>query len=129
MKSRATGKLPHSIGKFNSLNDLDLSSNSLSDLIPTSTGNLSNLRSLNLEGNMLNGKILESIVILFQLEHLHLLQNNWEDTMTSIHVHNLTNLFSLSVSSKNKLICPQKDTRLGSTFYAFVSMDNSRFSS
>ncbi|TKY65949.1 LRR receptor serine/threonine-protein kinase HSL2 [Spatholobus suberectus] len=95
-----TGKLPHSVGQFNSLFDLDLSSNSLSGPIPASIGYLSNLRSLNLEGNMMNGKIPDSVGQLTWLGSLNLLQNNWEGTMTNIHFHNLTNLFDFSVSSK-----------------------------
>ncbi|RDX82637.1 LRR receptor-like serine/threonine-protein kinase ERL1, partial [Mucuna pruriens] len=98
--NKLTGTLPHSLGLFNSLCDLDLSSNSLSGPIPASVGNLSNLGSLNLEGNMMNGKIPESIGQLTKLYALNLLHNNWEDTITNIHFHNLSNLVSFFVSSK-----------------------------
>ncbi|KAJ1414178.1 Leucine-rich repeat [Sesbania bispinosa] len=100
--NQLTGRLPHSLDKFNSLFYLDLSNNSLSGPIPASIGNLSNLDSLNLEGNMMNGTIPESIGQLSQLSSLNLLQNYWEGIMTNIHFHNLTNLFSFSVSSKKK---------------------------
>ncbi|KAG5009894.1 hypothetical protein JHK87_018409 [Glycine soja] len=49
---------------------------------------------------MMNGKIPKSIGQLTQLNTLNLFQNNWDGTMTNIHFHNLTNLFSFSVSSK-----------------------------
>ncbi|KAK2447516.1 receptor protein EIX2 [Trifolium repens] len=108
--NQLTGKLPHFIGKFNSLYDLDLSTNSVdshsgvSGPIPASIGNLSNLGSLNLEGNMMNGTIPESIGQLTKLYSLNLLENYWEGTMTNIHFHNLTNLLSFSVSSKNNTL-------------------------
>ncbi|PNY07483.1 LRR receptor-like kinase resistance protein [Trifolium pratense] len=105
--SQLTGKLPHSLGKFISLEDLDLfiySENShtgVSGPIPTSIGNLSSLESLNLGNNMMNGTIPESIGKLTNLYTLNLLENYWEGTMTNIHLHNLTNLISLSLSSKH----------------------------
>ncbi|KAL1288975.1 hypothetical protein HN51_057431 [Arachis hypogaea] len=100
--NQLTGKLPNSLWQFNSLLELDLSNNSLSGPIPASVGNLSSLGSLNLQGNMMNGEIPESIGQLTKLSTLNLLQNFWEGTMTNIHFHNLTNLMSFSVSSKNK---------------------------
>ncbi|KAK2447509.1 receptor protein EIX2 [Trifolium repens] len=106
--NQLTGKLPHSLGEFISLVDLDLyiySENShtgVSGPIPTSIGNLSNLDSLDLGNNMMNGTIPESIGKLTNLYTLNLLENYWEGTMTNIHLHNLTNLLSLSVSSKHK---------------------------
>ncbi|CAJ2658752.1 unnamed protein product [Trifolium pratense] len=105
--NQLTGKLPNSLGKFTSLYDLDLSRNSVNSItgvsgpMPTSIGNLSNLGSLNLDSNMMNGTIPESIGQLTNLYSLNLLQNYWEGTMTNIHFHNLTNLISLSVSSKH----------------------------
>lgn len=104
--TKLTGRLPHSIGQFNNLYDLDLSGNSVNSLsrlsgpIPASIGNLTSLGTLNLEGNMMNGTIPESIGQLTNLYSLNLLQNYWEGTMTDIHFHNLTNLDSFSVSSK-----------------------------
>ncbi|QHO14616.1 LRR receptor-like serine/threonine-protein kinase [Arachis hypogaea] len=100
--NQLTGKLPNSLWQFNSLLELDLSNNSLSGPIPASVGNISSLGSLNLQGNMMNGEIPESIGQLTKLSTLNLLQNFWEGTMTNIHFHNLTNLISFSVSSKNK---------------------------
>ncbi|KAK2393800.1 receptor protein EIX2 [Trifolium repens] len=105
--NQLTGKLPHSLGEFISLVDLDLyiySENShtgVSGPIPTSIGNLSNLDSLDLGNNMMNGTIPESIGKLTNLYTLNLLENYWEGTMTNIHLHNLTNLLILSVSSKH----------------------------
>ncbi|XP_061342749.1 receptor-like protein EIX1 [Gastrolobium bilobum] len=75
--NQLTGKLPHSLGQFNSLHYLDLSNNSLSGSIPESIGQLT------------------------QMQFLNLLQNFWEGTMTNIHFQNLTNLLSFSISSKN----------------------------
>ncbi|GAU35561.1 hypothetical protein TSUD_384090 [Trifolium subterraneum] len=104
------GKLSHSLGKFTSLYDIDLSKNSVnshsgvSGPIPASIGNLSNLGSLYLEGNMMNGTIPESIGQLTNLYTLNLLENYWEGTMTNIHFHNLTNLISFSVSCKNNTL-------------------------
>ncbi|KAL2336496.1 hypothetical protein Fmac_010942 [Flemingia macrophylla] len=95
-----TGKLPHSVGEFNNLVDLDLSSNSFSGPIPATIGNLSNLEYLNFEGNMMNGEIPGSIGQLTQLTTLNLFRNNWEGSMTNIHLHNLTNLAVFSISSK-----------------------------
>ncbi|XP_027339369.1 receptor-like protein EIX2 [Abrus precatorius] len=96
-----TGKLPYSLGQFNSLIRLDLSGNSLTGPIPTSIGNLSNLDSLSLKGNMMNGEIPEGIGQLTKLNSLNLLYNNWEGTMTNIHFHNLTSLRFFYISSKN----------------------------
>ncbi|MCH87627.1 LRR receptor-like serine/threonine-protein kinase FLS2-like, partial [Trifolium medium] len=65
--NQLTGKLPHSLGQFENLKDLDLSRNlvnsrtGVSGPIPISIGNLSNLGSLNLDKNMMNGTIPESI--------------------------------------------------------------------
>ncbi|MCI32265.1 serine/threonine-protein kinase, partial [Trifolium medium] len=65
--NQLTGKLPHSLGEFISLVDLDLyifpenSHTGVSGPIPTSIGNLSNLESLNLGNNMMNWTIPESI--------------------------------------------------------------------
>jgi Leucine-rich repeat (LRR) protein len=105
--NQLTGKLPNSLGQFTSLFDLDLSRNSVNSItgvsgpMPTSIGNLSNLGSLNLDSNMMNGKIPESIGRLTNLYSLNLLQNYWEGIITNIHFHNLSNLVSLSVSSKH----------------------------
>ena len=104
--NQLTGKLPHSLGKLTSLCQLDISNNLLnshmgiSGPIPASIGNLSNLEFLYLRNNMMNGTIPESIGKLTNLHFLDLLENHWEGTMTNIHFHNLTNLLSLSVSSK-----------------------------
>ena len=104
--NQLTGKLPNSLGQFTNLYDLDLSRNSVnsrtgvSGPMPISIGNLSNIGSLNLDRNMMNGTIPESIGQLTNLYSLNLLQNFWEGTMTNIHFHNLSNLISLSVSSK-----------------------------
>ncbi|MCI00773.1 receptor protein kinase-like protein, partial [Trifolium medium] len=82
--NQLTGKLPHSLGQFNSLYELDLSNNlmnshsSVSGPIPASIGNLTNLETLNLEGNMMNGTIPESIGQLTNLYSLNLLENYWE---------------------------------------------------
>jgi len=108
--NQLTGKLPHSLGKFTSLYDLDLSRNSVnsqtdvSGPIPTSIGNLSNLGYLNLENNMMNGTIPESIGKLTNLHSLNLLENYWEGIMTNIHFHNLSNLFSFFVSSRKNTL-------------------------
>jgi hypothetical protein len=104
--NQLTGRLPNSLGQFTNLYDLDLSRNSVnsrtvvSGPMPISIGNLSNLGSLNLDNNMMNGTIPESIGQLTNLYSLNLLQNYWEGAMTNIHFHNLSNLISLSVSSK-----------------------------
>ncbi|AES64029.1 LRR receptor-like kinase [Medicago truncatula] len=104
------GNLPNSLGQFKNLFSLDLSKNSwnthsgVSGPIPASIGNLSNLNSLSLEGNMLNGTIPESIGQLTDLFSLNLLDNYWEGIMTNIHFHNLSNLRSLSVSSKKNTL-------------------------
>ncbi|KAH1086811.1 hypothetical protein GYH30_018367 [Glycine max] len=99
-------------GNLCKLQNLDLSDNDLTGGVTqmldtlsfcsnqTSIGNLSKLSFLYLEGNMMNGKIPKSIGQLTQLNTLNLFQNNWDGTMTNIHFHNLTNLFSFSVSSK-----------------------------
>jgi len=108
--NQLTGKLPHSLGQFNNLYNLDLSNNSvnshsgISGPIPASIGNLSNLYYLLLDNNKMNGTIPESIGQLTNLFTLNLLDNYWEGTMTDIHFHNLTNLISFSVSSKNNTI-------------------------
>ncbi|XP_057429360.1 receptor-like protein EIX2 [Lotus japonicus] len=99
--NKLTGKLPHSLGQFNSISYLDLSSNSFSGPLTESIGNLSSLDSPNLEGSMVSGKVPEGIGQLTRLSSLNLLQNYWEGTMSDIHFQNLTNLFSFSVSSKN----------------------------
>jgi Leucine-rich repeat (LRR) protein len=96
--------IPEFIGSLNMLNYLDLSNAYFSGVVPTQLGNLSNLGSLNLEGNMMNGTIPESIGQLSNLYSLNLLENYWEGTMTNIHFHNLTNLTSLSVSSKKNTL-------------------------
>lgn len=48
----------------------------------------------------MNGIIPESIGQLTNLNSLNLLDNYWEGTMTNTHFNNLTNLISLSISSK-----------------------------
>ncbi|RHN72172.1 putative non-specific serine/threonine protein kinase [Medicago truncatula] len=102
--NQLTGKLPHSLGQFNSLFFLDLSNNSvnshsgISGHIPTSIGNLSNLNHLSLENNMMTGIIPECISQLTNLYYLKLLENYWEGIMTNIHFNNLTNLVSLTLS-------------------------------
>ncbi|CAJ2658754.1 unnamed protein product [Trifolium pratense] len=103
-QNQLTGKLSNSLGKFNHLFGLDLSDSGISGPIPTSIGNLSNLGSLDLEGNMMNGTIPESIGQLTNLYSLNLLENYWEGIMTNVHFHNLTNLVSFSVSSKNNTL-------------------------
>jgi len=66
---------------------------------------------------MMNGTIPESIGRLTNLYFLDLLENHWEGTMTNIHFHNLTNLFSLSVSCHlNKTHFLWKWNWLGSNF-------------
>ena len=105
--NQLTGKFPHSLVKFTSLYDLDLSRNSvnsqsgISGPIPACIGNLSNLGTLKLEDNKMNGTIPESVGQLTSLYILNLLDNYWEGIMTNTHFHNLTNLTSFSVSSKN----------------------------
>ncbi|MCH92085.1 LRR receptor-like serine/threonine-protein kinase FLS2-like, partial [Trifolium medium] len=89
--NQLTGKLPHSLGQFISLYDLDLSIYSenshtgVSGPIPTSIGNLSNLGSLYLDNNMMNGTIPESIGKLTNLYSLDLLDNYWEAVKLAQH--------------------------------------------
>jgi Leucine-rich repeat (LRR) protein len=53
---------------------------------------------------MMTGTIPESIGQLTILYSLNLLENYWEGIMTNVHFHNLTNLVSFSVSSKNNTL-------------------------
>ncbi|KAL5161884.1 Receptor-like protein EIX2 [Glycine soja] len=84
-------------GNLCKLQNLDLSDN---DLTGGVTQMLDTLSFCSNQSNMMNGKIPKSIGQLTQLNTLNLFQNNWDGTMTNIHFHNLTNLFSFSVSSK-----------------------------
>ena len=70
------GKLPESIGTFNSLNYLNLQRCNFSGSIPDSLGNLTKIRELNFGGNHFTGHIPSTISKLIQLTSLDLSSNS-----------------------------------------------------
>uniref|UniRef100_A0A6N2LW07 Leucine-rich repeat-containing N-terminal plant-type domain-containing protein n=1 Tax=Salix viminalis TaxID=40686 RepID=A0A6N2LW07_SALVM len=75
------GKISESLGKLESLIQLNLSHNSLIGYIPPSLGNLTNLESLDLSSNMLAGRIPQQLVDLTFLEVLNLSYNQLEGSI------------------------------------------------
>jgi Leucine-rich repeat (LRR) protein len=90
-----SGSIPAEIGNLTNLTTLNLSSNSLSGVIPAEIGNLNKLTLLRLDNNQLSGALPAEIGTLNQLETIFLNKN----LLTNLtNLSNLTNLTSLSVS-------------------------------
>ncbi len=85
------GTIPDSLGSLTSLEELNLTFNSLTGTIPDSLGNLTNLRILALRDNDLTGTIPASLGNLRNLELLYL----WDNNLTGAIPHSLGNLTNL----------------------------------
>ncbi|KAH9752510.1 Receptor-like protein 47 [Citrus sinensis] len=94
------GKLPVSVGKLHSLEELDLSANILSSEWPISIGNLSSLKELDLSQNRFFGELPISMGNLGSLKELDLSQNGYFGQITS-SLRNLSQLFFLDLAQNS----------------------------
>eukprot|EP00261_Vitis_vinifera_P034048 XP_019075291.1 PREDICTED: LRR receptor-like serine/threonine-protein kinase GSO1 isoform X1 [Vitis vinifera] len=81
------------------LNSLVLSYNHLTGQIPEYLGNLSSLTSLSLNANRLNGTLPSSLWLLSNLELLYIGYNSLADTISEVHVNELSKLKHFGMSS------------------------------
>ena len=96
------GKIPESIGEFNSLHNLDLSSNNLDGPIPSSLENAHQLESLALSNNKLSGEIPVQLTSLTFHSILDLAGNNLEGAIPS---GGQFNTFPLKSYEGNPMLC------------------------
>ncbi|XP_047161814.1 receptor-like protein EIX1 [Vigna umbellata] len=95
------GQIPASLGNIYTLQELHLRSNNLSGKISGLIRNssmLSYLRLLDVSSNRLTGEIPESIGLLYELEILHLRENNFESDIYEFYFTNLSKLMDLELS-------------------------------
>ncbi|CAJ1953028.1 unnamed protein product [Sphenostylis stenocarpa] len=95
------GQIPASLGNICTLQELHLSNNNLSGKIASFIGNssiLSSLRILDLSNNMLTGELPKNIGLLWELEGLHLQENNLEGDIYELHFTNLSKLMDLDLT-------------------------------
>ncbi|MBS3770957.1 MAG: T9SS type A sorting domain-containing protein [Bacteroidales bacterium] len=95
--NQLTGRIPEDIGNLINLRGLVLSGNPLTGNIPMQIGNLSNLIWLNLSGNNLTGRIPADIGNLSKLQYLNITGNQLIGSLPP-EIGNLDNLTSLSLS-------------------------------
>ncbi|RVW72126.1 Receptor-like protein 12 [Vitis vinifera] len=81
------------------LNELHLSYNQLTGQTPEYIGNLSSLTSLSLNANRLNGTLPSSLWLLSNLELLYIGYNSLADTISEVHVNELSKLKHFGMSS------------------------------
>ena len=96
------GKIPESIGEFNSLHNLDLSSNNLDGPIPSSLENAHQLESLALSNNKLSGEIPVQLTSPTVHSFLDLAGNNLEGAIPS---GGQFNTFPLKSYEGNPMLC------------------------
>ncbi|XP_059663932.1 receptor-like protein 6 [Cornus florida] len=95
-----SGELPNSIGKLDSLNDLDIAECNFSGLIPSSFSNFTQLIYLNLSANHFMGHIPSSFGSLTQLGYLDLSFNHFVGHIPA-SFSNLTQITELYFSDNN----------------------------
>ncbi|KAL3344151.1 hypothetical protein AABB24_023540 [Solanum stoloniferum] len=91
------GKMPNNIGRFKSLQYLDLSGNLFNSSIPPEVGQLGRLKNLSLAGNNFSGMIPETISGLVSVQSLDLSHNSFSGALSSSLIK-LTGLIYLNLS-------------------------------
>ncbi|XP_072986313.1 uncharacterized protein [Typha latifolia] len=99
-----SGDIPDWIGGLKSLKILDLSRNSLSGSVLDSLGRLSSLQHLDISYNCLNGTVSESLGQLNELVSLTLNNNFLVGVLTEHHFANLTRLKSVDLSGNSLVL-------------------------